>query len=121
MPKTEKLTLYNAYMECSRLWFWIAKNPNYDKREWPEWKNYKRKYGQEILNYCPCCDYQDLNKQTFKCSDCLPNVWNECMGDHSPFNNLHKNKKENALKIARGARLAAKIVKPLSSFRRSIR
>jgi hypothetical protein len=50
------LTKRRALEICCDLWAWLAKNPNEEKENWPEWE-FNEGSVPEMVNYCPCCEY----------------------------------------------------------------
>jgi len=55
-----------------KMWDWLAKNPDCDKHEWPEWGKVIEKYGK-ISNLCFAChadtEFCDITNEPL-CSNC---------------------------------------------------
>jgi hypothetical protein len=69
----ERLTRRRALEVTRALFNWAVRNPGADKREYPDWEEYERRYGVLAIehHYCACCHYAD-----HVCSECpLIELW----------------------------------------------
>lgn len=65
------MKLKTAIKRCSKLWHWLADNPNYGKSKWPGW----HKYGY-VANNCFACELAFSESGHIDCDKCfLKDLW----------------------------------------------
>jgi len=45
-------SLDHALLQTFQIWTWLAKHPDKDKQDWPQWEVLK-----DMPYHCPCCNY----------------------------------------------------------------
>ena len=110
-----KLTKLKALWLCHELWFWLYKNPDNEKYEWPKWIYNNGIYFDNSACECFACDYKQENDMDCHNGECIMiNAWNynkksrsgkyPCERRYSPYSLWYvKDKAKNAKIISDSA------------------
>ena len=76
------------------LWLWLAKNPDKNKGDWPEWKQYK---DADKCNYCFACEYNTYHPTNWYCGDncIIPILSLVCCEDEKSIYTIWRDNKQN--------------------------
>ena len=86
------MTKAEAKKYHKKMWLWLAKNPNKNKHDWPEW-DFNGGDIQYVYGHCFACYFDDEFFEGLECENCPikwikkkgVDSWIVCENPDSPF------------------------------------